>query len=192
MSNQPKILAFAGSSRIASFNKKLVKFAAEEAKKAGAEVRYIDLLDYPMPLFNEDLETVEGLPQKVVEFKHLLREHQGFLISCPEYNGSITPLLKNTIDWASRPELNEKPLSCFKGKVAALLATSPGGLGGIRGLVHVRAILEGIGVFVIPEQKAIPHAEQAFDDSGQLKDKKQAQGVMAIAQKLTEVTTKLS
>ncbi len=192
MSNQPKILAFAGSSRIASFNKKLVKFAAEGAKKAGAEVRYIDLLDYPMPLFNEDLETVEGLPQKVVEFKHLLREHQGFLISCPEYNGSITPLLKNTIDWASRPELNEKPLSCFKGKVAALLATSPGGLGGIRGLVHVRAILEGIGVFVIPEQKAIPHAEQAFDDSGQLKDKKQAQGVMAIAQKLTEVTTKLS
>ncbi len=192
MSNQPKILAFAGSSRIASFNKKLVKFAAEGAKKAGAEVRYIDLLDYPMPLFNEDLETVEGLPQKVVEFKHLLREHQGFLISCPEYNGSITPLLKNTIDWASRPELNEKPLSCFKGKVAALLATSPGGLGGIRGLVHVRAILEGIGVLVIPEQKAIPHAEQAFDDSGQLKDKKQAQGVMAIAQKLTEVTTKVS
>ncbi len=192
MSNQPKILAFAGSSRIASFNKKLVKFAAEGAKKAGAEVRYIDLLDYPMPLFNEDLETVEGLPQKVVEFKHLLREHQGFLISCPEYNGSITPLLKNTIDWASRPELNEKPLSCFKGKVAALLAISPGGLGGIRGLVHVRAILEGIGVFVIPEQKAIPHAAQAFDESGQLKDERQAQGVMAIAQKLTEVTTKLS
>ncbi len=192
MSNQPKILAFAGSSRIASFNKKLVQFAAEGAKKGGAEVRYIDLLDYPMPLFNEDLERVEGLPKKVVEFKHLLREHQGFLIACPEYNGSITPLLKNTIDWASRPELNEKPLSCFKGKVAALLATSPGSLGGIRGLVHVRAILEGIGVLVIPEQKAIPHAEQAFDDSGQLKDKKQAQGVMTIAQKLTEVTTKLS
>ena len=192
MSNQPKILAFAGSSRIASFNKKLVKFAAEEVKKAGAEVRYIDLLDYPMPIFNEDLEIQEGLPQKVVEFKRLFREHQGFLISCPEYNGSITPLLKNTIDWASRPELNEKPLSCFKGKVAALLSASPGGLGGIRGLVHVRAILEGIGVLVIPEQKAIPNAGEAFDESGQLKDKKQAQGVFAIAKKLTEVTTKLS
>ena len=192
MSNQPKILAFAGSSRIDSFNKKLVKFAIEGARRAGAEVRYVDLLDYPMPLFNEDLETREGLPLKVVEFKHLLREHQGFLISCPEYNGSITPLLKNTIDWASRPELNEKPLSCFKGKVAALLATSPGGLGGIRGLVHVRAILEGIGVLVIPEQKAIPHAERAFDESGQLKDERQAQGVMAIAEKLTEVTAKLS
>ncbi len=192
MSNQPKILAFAGSSRIDSFNKKLVKLAIEGASQAGAEVRYVDLLDYPMPLFNEDLETREGLPPKVVEFKHLLREHQSFLISCPEYNGSITPLLKNTIDWASRPELNEKPLSCFKGKVAALLATSPGGLGGIRGLVHVRAILEGIGVLVIPEQKAISHAQIAFDESGQLKDERQAQGVMAIAQKLTEVTAKLS
>ena len=192
MSNQPKILAFAGSSRIDSFNKKLVKVAGEGARKAGAEVTYIDLLDYPMPLFNQDLEKQEGLPQKVLEFKHLLREHQGFLISCPEYNGSITPLLKNAIDWASRPELNEKPLSCFKGKVAALLATSPGGLGGIRGLVHVRAILEGIGVIVIPEQKAIPNAYQAFDESGQLKDEKQTQGVIAIAQKLTEVTTKLS
>lgn len=192
MSNQPKILAFAGSSRIDSFNKKLVKFAAEGAKKTGAEVKYIDLLDYPMPLFNEDLEKQAGLPQKVREFKHLLREHQGFLIACPEYNGSITPLLKNAIDWASRSEPNEKPLSCFQGKVAALLATSPGGLGGIRGLVHVRAILEGIGVLVIPEQKAIPNAYQAFDQSGQLKDEKQAQGVIKIAQKLTVVTTKLS
>ncbi len=192
MSNQPKILAFAGSSRIDSFNKKLVKVAGEGARKVGAEVTYIDFLDYPMPLFNQDLEKQEGLPQKVLEFKHLLREHQGFLISCPEYNGSITPLLKNAIDWASRPELNEEPLSCFKGKVAALLATSPGGLGGIRGLVHVRAILEGIGVIVIPEQKAIPNAYQAFDESGQLKDEKQTQGVIAIAQKLTEVTTKLS
>lgn len=192
MSNQPKILAFAGSSRIDSFNKKLVKFAVEGAKKAGAEVRYIDLLDYPMPLFNEDLEKQEGLPQKVLEFKRLLRSHQGFLISCPEYNGSITPLLKNAIDWASRSELNEKPLSCFQGKVAALLATSPGGLGGIRGLVHVRAILEGIGVLVIPEQKAIPNAYQAFDESGQLQDEKQAQGVIKIVQKLTVVTTKLS
>ncbi len=192
MSNQPKILAFAGSSRIDSFNKKLVRFAMAGASKAGAEVRFIDLLDYPMPLFNEDLEKQEGLPPKVLEFKHLLREYQGFLISCPEYNGSITPLLKNAIDWASRPELNEKPLSCFQGKVAALLATSPGGLGGIRGLVHVRAILEGIGVFVIPEQKAIPHAMQAFDELGQLKDERQAQGVLAIAKKLTEVTAKLA
>jgi NAD(P)H-dependent FMN reductase len=194
MANPPKILAFAGSARIESFNQKLVKIAAEGAKNAGATITYIDLLDYPMPLFNEDLEAESGLPESVLQFKALLKSHQGFLLACPEYNGSITPLLKNAIDWASRPEPGEPPmaLNCFKGKVAALLATSPGGLGGIRGLVHVRAILEGIGVIVIPEQKAISGAYQAFDEQGQLKDEKQIQAVQAVAQKLAEVTAKLS
>jgi chromate reductase, NAD(P)H dehydrogenase (quinone) len=194
MTQPVKILTFAGSTRIASFNKKLVKIAAAGAKATGAEVTYIDLLDYPMPLFNEDLEVQDGLPDTVVKFKTLLKSHQGFLIACPEYNGSITPLLKNAIDWASRPEPGEAPmaLSCFQGKVAALLATSPGGLGGIRGLVHVRAILEGIGVTVIPQQKAISNAYQAFDENGNLIDKKQIEGVQAIAHKLAEVTAKLS
>ncbi|NEO74890.1 NAD(P)H-dependent oxidoreductase [Moorena sp. SIO4G3] len=194
MSQPIKILAFAGSARIESFNKKLVKIAAEEAKVAGAEVTYLDLLDYPMPIFNQDLEAQEGLPDTVLQFKALLKSHQGFLISCPEYNGSITPLLKNVIDWASRPDPEEPSmaLSGFKGKVAALLATSPGGLGGMRGLVHVRAILEGIGVLVIPDQKAIPRAYQAFDDQGNLKDEKQLKAVQAIATKLVDVTAKLS
>lgn len=194
MSSPIKILAFAGSARIESFNKKLVKIAAAGATEAGAEVTLIDLLDYPMPLFNEDLEANDGLPESVIQFKALLKSHQGFLISCPEYNGSITPLLKNAIDWASRPEPEETPmgLNCFKGKVAALLATSPGALGGMRGLVHVRAILEGIGVLVIPEQKAIPRAYQAFDDQGNLVDEKQVDAVGAIANKLATVTAKLS
>ena len=194
MTQPIQILAFAGSARIASFNKKLVKLAADGAKTAGADVTNIDLLDYPMPLFNEDLEAQDGLPDTVLQFKALLKRHQGFLIACPEYNGSITPLLKNAIDWASRPEPGESPmaLSCFKGKVAALLATSPGGLGGMRGLVHVRAILEGLGVMVIPEQKAIPGEYQAFDESGNLKDDKQLQGVQAITQKLADVTAKLA
>ena len=194
MSHPIKILAFAGSTRIESFNKKLVKIAAEGAKSVGAEVTYLDLLDYPMPLFNEDLETQEGLSDSVLQFKALLKSHQGFLISCPEYNGSITPLLKNAIDWASRSEPGEAPmaLNCFKGKVAALLATSPGALGGLRGLVHVRAILEGIGVFVIPDQKAIPSAYQAFDEQGNLKDERQVKVIQAIASKLADVTAKLS
>lgn len=194
MTQPVRILAFAGSSRIASFNKKLVNIALEGAKAIGAEVTILDFLDYPMPLFNEDLEAQGGLPDSVLQFKALLKSHQGFLIACPEYNGSITPLLKNAIDWASRPEPGEPPmsLSCFQGKVAALLATSPGGLGGMRGLTHVRAILEGIGVTVIPEQKAIPNAYQAFDEQGNLKDEKQVQGVQAIAQKLADVTAKLS
>ncbi|WP_204104850.1 MULTISPECIES: NAD(P)H-dependent oxidoreductase [Spirulina sp. CCY15215] len=194
MAQTIKILAFAGSARLESFNKKLVKFAAEGAKSAGVEVTNLDFLDYPMPLFNEDLEAKAGLPESVLQFKALLKSHQGFLIACPEYNGSITPLLKNAIDWASRPEPDESPMSlhCFKGKTAALLATSPGGLGGMRGLVHVRSILEGIGVTVIPDQKAIPGAYQAFDEAGQLKDEKLAMAVRDIAKKLAEVTTKLN
>jgi chromate reductase, NAD(P)H dehydrogenase (quinone) len=192
MANPPKILAFAGSTRIESFNKKLVKIAAGGAEAAGAEVTYIDLLDYSMPLYDGDLEAREGLPESVLKFKALLKNHQGFLIACPEYNGSITPLLKNTIDWASRPEPGEAPLSCFKDKIAALLAASPGGLGGMRGLVHVRAILEGIGTMVIPDQKAISGADGAFDDRGQLKDEKQVKAVQAIAEKLALVTAKLN
>ena len=192
MTQPTKILAFAGSARIESFNKKLVKIAADEAKKAGAEVTYVDFLDYPMPLFNEDLEAKEGLPESVVEFRSLLKSHQGFLIACPEYNGSVTPLLKNTIDWASRPVPDEPSLACFNGKVAALLAASPGGLGGIRGLVHVRAILEGIGVIVIPQQKAIANAHQAFNLQGQLQDEKQMYAVSGIAKSLVDVTSKLN
>jgi NAD(P)H-dependent FMN reductase len=128
MTNTPKILAFAGSTREASYNKKLVKIAAEGARAAGAEVTYVDLRDLPMPLFDEDLEAKEGLPENVLKFKELMMAHQGFLITSPEYNGSITPLLKNAIDWASRPLPEEPPfaLSCFRDKVAALMSASPG------------------------------------------------------------------
>ncbi|NEP45663.1 MAG: NAD(P)H-dependent oxidoreductase, partial [Okeania sp. SIO2H7] len=136
-----KILAFAGSARDGSYNKKLVRVAAEGARKAGAEVTYIDLRDLPMPLYDLDLQAKEGFPANVREFKDLMRAHQGLLIACPEYNGSITPLLKNAIDWASRPEGDEPMLACFRDKVAAIMSTSPGALGGLRGLAHVRDIL---------------------------------------------------
>jgi NAD(P)H-dependent FMN reductase len=192
MSNPIKILAFAGSARKASFNKNLVQIALEGAKAAGAVTTFVDLKDYPMPLYNGDLEAENGLPDTVQQFKDLLKGHQGFLLSCPEYNGSITPLLKNAIDWASRPQDGEPPLTCFKGKVTALLATSPGGLGGLRGLVHVRAILEGIGTIVIPDQKTIPNAHEAFTKLGQLVDQKQMVSVRGIGEKLMEITTKLN
>lgn len=193
MPHSPKILAFAGSTRQGSFNQTLVKIAATAATDAGAEVTVVDLNDYPMPLFNQDLEAESGLPESVLQFKALMEAHQGFLIACPEYNSSITPLLKNTIDWASRPQPGEQPmeLTCFQGKVAGIMAASPGGLGGLRGLVHVRAILESIGVIVIPDQKAIPAAYQAFDDAGNLKDDKQQASVGAIGAKLVEITAKL-
>lgn len=194
MTDSPKILAFAGSAREASFNKLLVKIAAAGAEAAGAEVTWVDLKDYPMPLFNQDLEERDGLPETVIQFKELMKSHQGMLIACPEYNSSITPLLKNMIDWVSRSEPDEAPmaLSCFQGKVAAIMATSPGGLGGLRGLVHVRSILESIGVIVIPDQKAIPKAYQAFDGEGQLVDERQQQAIVTIAARLAEVTASLN
>jgi chromate reductase, NAD(P)H dehydrogenase (quinone) len=187
-----KILAFAGSARQDSFNKKLVKIAAEGAKLAGAEVTYLDFRDLPLPLYDEDLESAEGLPENVYKLKALLKAHQGCLIACPEYNGSITPLLKNAIDWASRPAANETSLECFKAKVALLLSASPGALGGLRGLVHVRAILSNIGVLVLPDQMAIGHASQAFDQNGNLPDQAQHAAIMQLANKLVTVTTRLN
>jgi NAD(P)H-dependent FMN reductase len=189
----PKILAFAGSARTASINKKLAQAACRAASAAGAEAKFLDLADYPMPLYNQDLEDASGLPEAAIAFKEQLKQHQGFIIACPEYNGSITPLLKNAIDWATRPASPDEPgLVCFKGKTAALLATSPGGLGGLRGLVHVRAILSGIGTLVIPAQQAVPHGFQAFNDEGRLQPPDQVAAVKGVVQKLVEITAQLN
>jgi NAD(P)H-dependent FMN reductase len=188
----PKILAFAGSSRRDSFNKKLVKIAAEGSRLAGAEVTYVDFKDLPMPLFDEDLEAEAGIPENVKTFKALMKAHQGLLIACPEYNSSITPLLKNAIDWATRPEPGEPGLICFRDKVAVIMSTSPGALGGLRGLVHVRAILGNIGVLVLPNQKGIAKAHEAFDENGQLKDEQQQQEIHQLGNKLATVVAKLS
>ncbi len=191
MTNAPKILAFAGSTREASYNKVLVKIAAQGAKAAGAEVTVVDLRDLPMPLFDEDLEAKEGLPDNAKTFKDLLLAHQGFLIAAPEYNSSITPVLKNAIDWASRPLPGEPMLAAYTNKVAVIMSASPGALGGLRGLVHVRSILSSIGVLVLPDQKAIPKAYEAFDADGRLKDSTQHAGVEQLGSKLATVLTKL-
>lgn len=188
---KPKILAFAGSTRTDSFNKKLVKIAAAGAKEAGADVTTIDLRDYPMPLYDGDLEQKEGLSSATHKLKELMLSHQGFLISSPEYNSSISGVLKNTIDWASRQGDDESPMSCFKDKVAGIMSASPGGLGGLRGLVHVRAILENMGVLVIPSQVAISKAHEAFNSEGALKDQKQERQVKNIGASLTEMLLKL-
>lgn len=169
MKNKPKILAFAGSLRKDSCNKKLVKIAVEGAKNAGAEVTYVDLKDYPMPIYDQDIETSEGIPKNAQKFKDLMIANDGFLISAPEYNSSISGVLKNVIDWASRPSFpDEIPLVCFKNKVAVLMSASPGYWGGLRGLVHVKAILGNIGVLVLPEQLTIANAYEAFNNEGKL------------------------
>jgi NAD(P)H-dependent FMN reductase len=187
-----KILAFAGSARQDSFNKKLVKIAVEGVKAVGADVTYLDFRDLPLPLYDADLEEAEGLPENALKIKDLMKAHQGFLIASPEYNGSITPLLKNAIDWASRSELGELSLECFKDKVAALISASPGTLGGLRGLVHVRSLLGNIGVLVLPDQTAIGNAYQAFDENGNLKDEAQQTSILQLGSKLAMVTAKLN
>lgn len=188
---KPKILAFAGSTRTDSFNKKLVKIAATGAKDAGADVTVIDLRDFQMPLYDEDLERQEGLPSSARRLKDLMLVHQGLLISSPEYNSSISGVLKNTIDWVSRQNEGEISLACFKDKVAGLMSASPGGLGGLRGLVHVRAILENIGVLVIPNQVAVSKAHEAFNLDGTMKDEKQEQQVKKIGANITQMLLKL-
>ena len=192
MTRPVKILAFAGSTRRESFNKRLVRVAAAGARRAGAEVTVLDLADLPLPIFDQDLEAAEGLPANARKLKELMADHQGFLISSPEYNSSITPLLKNAIDWASRKEEGEQPMTAYRGKAAALMSASPGGLGGLRGLVHLRAILGNMGVLVLPRQKAVGGAVKAFNEDGNLLDPKLQADVEALGAELAEALAKLT
>lgn len=190
--SKPKILAFSGSARKASYNQRLVEVAAREAEKAGAEVTLINLGDFPMPIMNEDLEREEGQPEHGTRLKKLMIEHDAFLVACPEYNRSITPLLKNAIDWASRRVGDEPPLVAYRGKIAAIISASPGGLGGLRSLMHVREILVNIGVLVIAEQHAVSRAGSAFDDDGELLNDSDAERIASIAKRLVEVAGRLA
>lgn len=189
--SQPKILAFAGSARRDSFNKKLIQIAVNGAQAAGAEVTLLDLADFPMPLYDGDLEAEHGIPENAKALKELFLAHQGLLLACPEYNSSITPLLKNTIDWVSRPLEGEGPLAAYQGKVCSLMSASPGALGGLRGLVHVRAILQNIGVIVLPKQMAISQANNAFADDGSLNDSRQQETIQGLGKSLCEFLKKL-
>jgi NAD(P)H-dependent FMN reductase len=189
---KPKILAFAGSTRTDSYNKKLVKIASTEATEAGADVTVIDLRDFPMPIYDGDLEQKDGLPSNARKLKDLMLAHQGFLISSPEYNSSVSAVFKNTIDWASRQSEGEIPLACFKNKIAGIMSASPGGLGGLRGLVHVRSILGNIGVIVMPDQMTIAKAHEAFNEDGTLKDKKQEDQVKKIGANVAKMLLKLN
>lgn len=191
MSQTIRLLAFAGSSRKDSFNKLLVRVAAGGARAAGADVTSLDLKDYPLPIFDEDLEKAQGLPENAKKLKRMFIESHGFLISSPEYNSSISALLKNTIDWLSRPNDGEAPMAAFQGKVASLLSASPGALGGLRGLVHLRAILGNIGVIVLPEQIAVSKAHEAFGADGRLLDAKRQVSVESLGKSVCVTAAKL-
>ena len=187
----PRILAFSGSARRESFNQRLVTVAAESARSAGADVTLINLRDFPMPLYNQDDEAENGQPDAVKELKGLFSEHHGLLIASPEYNGLPTPLLKNTLDWLSRRHDDEPRMMAYTDKVAAIMGASGGGLGGLRGLVHLRALLNNLGVVVQPKQHALSGAHKAFDEDGGLVNERDQSSIDSLASDLVDMTRKL-
>lgn len=178
------ILAFAGSTREASLNKKLIRAAHSLVEPGQASMTVIDLRDYPLPLYDGDLEDAEGLPQNAAALKRVITEHDALLISTPEYNGSLPAVLKNTIDWLSRPGGDDDLDPVWKERPTALLSASPGGLGGIRSLSHLRPVLLNLGAFIIPAQFALASAGEAFDESGRLKNEGAADKVRQVVAQL--------
>jgi chromate reductase len=185
VTRKPRILAFAGSTREGSHNKRLIKVAAEAARAAGADVTLIDLRDYPLPPYDGDLEA-QGLPASAVPLKELFKAHDGFLISAPEYNGGMSGMLKNVIDWVSRRGDDDRRLAAFSGKFAGLMSASPGRLGGLRGLGQLRHVLTTVGVLVVPQQHGLHTAHEAFEH-GRLKDPAQQAAIEAIAARLVDL-----
>lgn len=163
-----KVLAFAGSTRKDSYNKKLVQQAAEIARQKGAKVTVIDLIDYPMPLYDGDVESKQGLPASAKKLRDLMINSDAIIIASPEYNASISAVLKNALDWTSRGENAQYSPDAYKGKKFAIMSASPGKFGGVRGLVHLRAIIEGVGGDVVKSQVSVPEASSAFDAKGVL------------------------
>lgn len=184
-----KLLFMAGSARQGSLNKKLAKAAEALAQEAEYETTLVDLRDFPMPLYDGDLEAESGLPEKAIAFKELFTAHQGVFIASPEYNSSFSPLLKNTLDWISRPHYEKEPrLSAYQNKVFAISAASPGGLGGLRGLVPLRMLLGNVGTLVIPEQLALSNAASAFDENDKLTNESYRKTLQNIVSRLGSVT----
>src|ERR1700704_375861 len=181
-----RLLFFAGSTREGSFNKKLARLGCRIAEANGIEAVFVDLKDYPMPLYNGDLEAAEGPPEKARAFKALLSEYPGVFIASPEYNSSVTPLLKNTLDWVTRVRAKgETGLEVYQSRVFAISGASPGYYGAMRSLLNLRQILEvGIGATVIPQQLALPRAGDAFDEDGSLKDKAQQELCKSVVEAL--------
>ena len=165
--NEVRILAFSGSLRRGSYNTSIARAAAAGAERAGAAVTFLELAELDLPLFSEDLERDSGMPAGALRLKQELAAAQGVLIASPEYNSSLTAALKNALDWASRKATpDERAGISYRGKVASLLAASPGSLGGLRGLVHLRAILGNLGMHVVPGQRAVSKVHESLDAQG--------------------------
>ncbi|MBL8728437.1 MAG: NAD(P)H-dependent oxidoreductase [Planctomycetes bacterium] len=186
-----KLLCVPGSLRTGAFSKQLARAACQLAEANGTAATCIDLRDYAMPLYDGDLEAADGLPAAAVRLRAVVQQHDALLVVSPEYNASIPAVLKNTLDWLSRPHAPEPGVSVFQGKVAGLLSSSPGALGGLRGLVHLRQILMNLGLLVITEQFALGGAASAFGPDGALLDGRHMAGVQKVLQRLVHTAERL-
>ena len=190
----PKILVFAGSIRTGSHNARLAALVTKELTLASAEVTRISLVDYLMPLYDGDLEAKSGPPDNAVKLKRLMATHHGVFIASPEYNASVTPLLKNTIDWISRVrERGEEPLAVYRSRVFAIGGASDGAYGAMRSLMALRQVLElGCGALVLPEQIAVMRASDAFDEMDNLKDERAANLLRRVVRRLTDTAREMA
>jgi NAD(P)H-dependent FMN reductase len=191
----PAILVIPGSARRQALSRRMAAAAAAALTETGAAVTLLDLADHPLPLYNGDLEASQGLPAGVVRLQSLIASHQALLVATPEYNGSVPALLKNTLDWCSRADPSNPSGSggaIYANKPAAIVSTSPGALGGMRALFHLRDMLGYLGMLVVPQQLAIGQADKAFGPDGKLLDERHVKALAGVAQALTSTTARLS
>jgi chromate reductase len=195
MPTPPKLLIFAGSTRLASFNRRLAKAAADLARASGADVTHIELADFDIPMYNADLEA-KGTPADVMKLKQILFDHPAWIICSPEYNGSYTALLKNTIDWVSSPVKGDpawqEGFKSFSGKVVGILSASPGGLGGLRSQSHLVPLLLNAQCWVAPKAFALGRAGDAFDADGKLLDAGHLKNVQAVIDQVLFASQRLA
>lgn len=189
MTDQVSVLAVSGSTREDSYNSAILEVAIQGVQEAGAQITLLRLRDFPLPLYDGDLEAA-GLPDHVRMLKQMFRDHDGFLIASPEYNGFFSGVLKNALDWLSRPVPDEPSLAAFKGKTAAIMAASPGALGGIRGLMALRQLLSNLQVTVLPEQVIVPHANRVLDADGNVRDEKVVSQLIGLGTVLARATAR--
>jgi NAD(P)H-dependent FMN reductase len=187
-----KILVIPGSLRSGSHNAKLALVAASEFARAGADVTRISLADYPLPIYDGDLQAKSGVPKNAVNLKRMMGSHDGVLIVSPEYNSSVPPLVKNTIDWITRvQDPHESRGQVFRERPFAIAAASEGRLGGTRALAALRLILSACHATVIPNQLALSFADQAYDDMDRLKKEADIEALKALVRQLIEVSQRM-
>jgi chromate reductase, NAD(P)H dehydrogenase (quinone) len=184
-----KILVIPGSLRTGSLNAKLAAAAGYQFAQAGADVTRISLADFPLPIYDGDLQAKSGVPKNAVNLKRMIGAHHGVLIVTPEYNSSVPALVKNTIDWVSRvQDAHEARGQVFRGRAFAIAAASGGRLGGTRALAALRLILSACHAMVIPNQLSLPFAGEAYDDMDRLKHPADIEALGALVRQLIDIS----